>query len=109
MATNGEYRCIADPAITFQSSAFGHHKCIELNCCNLLPRLQYRLNEYNERATYRFKGDDYENEDYIEDNEELLQLLKEQAEVVVQQTMVLKDRRHGKYKKTEEDLFWCKK
>ena len=72
LATHGEYRCIVDPLITFKSSDFGHHACIEPNCGNLLPRLVYRLNEYNERANYDFKGDAYENEGYIEDNEELL-------------------------------------
>ena len=75
--SDGEYRCIVDPAISFKSSDFGHHSCVEPNCGNLFPRLMYRLNEFNERRTHSFVGDAYDNEDYIEDNEELLQLMKE--------------------------------
>ena len=81
--TGGEYRYIVDPAISFKPSAFGH-QCIEPNCCNLIPRLIYRLNEFDQRETHRFRGDAYENEDYIEDNEELIQLLKEMIGQVVQ-------------------------
>ena len=77
LTKTGEYRCIVDPTISFKSNDFGHHACIEPNCGNLFPRLMYRLNEYNERDNDQFKGDAYENEDYIEDNEELLQLMKE--------------------------------
>ena len=80
MIAHGDYRCIVDPTVSFKASDFGHHACIEPNCGNLLPRLIYRLNEYNERATYRFKGDAYENED----NEELILLLKEKMGKVVQ-------------------------
>ena len=84
MVTNDEFRCIVDPTIAFKACDFGHHSCVEPNCGDLKARLIYRLNEYNERATYRFKGDDYENEDYIRDNEELIQLLKEKMDKVVQ-------------------------
>ena len=109
MITNDEYRCIVDPTISFKSSDFGHHACIEPNCGDLFPRLMYRLSEYNERKNHTFIGDYYENEDYIEDNEELMQLLKLQTEEIVKSTLVLKDKRHGKLNKTEEDLFWGKK
>ena len=74
-----------------------------------MPRLVYRLNQYNEREKDRFKGDAYENEDYINDNEELIQLMKEQLGLVAQHTMILKDRRAGNYNKTEEEIFWCKR
>ena len=72
MVSDGGYRCIVDPTISFKSSDFGHHHCIEPNCGDLFPRLMYRLNEYNERKTHSFVGDTYDNEDYIEDNEELI-------------------------------------
>ena len=35
--------------------------------------------------------------------------MKLQTEEIVKQTLVLKDKRHGKLNKTEEDLFWGKK
>ena len=66
------------------------------NAGNLIPRLIYRLNDYNECKTHSFVGDAYDNEDYIEDNEELIQLLKDVLGKVVQDTMILKDKRHGK-------------